>query len=268
MVKLTPELIDNSRQYINPVRDRELDLRGFKIPAIENLGATYDQFDTIDFTENDLKKLENFPFLNRLKCLILNSNRISFIDAKLGDTIPNVHTVILTNNNLQELGDLDGLASLTKLEHLSLLGNPVTHKAQYRLYVVHKLPNLRVLDYRRIKLVERTTATSLFKGKKGTALKEQIVKKSKTFNIGELPAAAVAEKKLHVNGNFKSPQEIKAIQEAIANAKTLDEINRLQEMLQSGVVPGTKTSGNHSVAAAGEPPSADAGLEMEQEEDD
>jgi len=268
MVKLTPELIDNSRQYINPVRDRELDLRGFKIPAIENLGATYDQFDTIDFTDNDLKRLENFPFLSRLKSLMLNNNRISFIDAKLGDTIPNVHTVVLTNNNLQELGDLDGLASLTKLEHLSLLGNPVTHKPQYRLYVLHKLPNLRVLDYRRIKLTERTTATSLFKGKKGTALKEQIVKKSKTFVVGELPAAAEAEKKLlHVNGNFKSPQEIKAIQEAIANAKTLDEINRLQEMLQSGMVPGTKAAPNGSVVSS-EMPSTEAGVEMEQEEDD
>lgn len=28
MVKLTPELIAQSHQYINPVRDRELDLRG------------------------------------------------------------------------------------------------------------------------------------------------------------------------------------------------------------------------------------------------
>jgi len=28
MVKLTPDLIEQSMQYINPVRDRELDLRG------------------------------------------------------------------------------------------------------------------------------------------------------------------------------------------------------------------------------------------------
>lgn len=30
MVKLTPELINSSMQYINPCRDRELDLRGKK----------------------------------------------------------------------------------------------------------------------------------------------------------------------------------------------------------------------------------------------
>lgn len=28
MVKLSPELIQQAMQYINPVRDRELDLRG------------------------------------------------------------------------------------------------------------------------------------------------------------------------------------------------------------------------------------------------
>lgn len=97
MVKLTPDLIQNSMQYINPVKDRELDLRGsiffrlvqlshcfhmvfslvgYKIPEIENLGATLDQFDTIDFSDNDIRKLDGFPFLKRLKCLLLNNNRI------------------------------------------------------------------------------------------------------------------------------------------------------------------------------------------------
>lgn len=97
MVKLTPELINSSMQYINPCRDRELDLRGmyrngdacflllrlclfvyvgYKIPQVENMGATLDQFDTVDFSENDLRKLDGFPYLPRLKCLLLNNNRI------------------------------------------------------------------------------------------------------------------------------------------------------------------------------------------------
>jgi len=40
MVKLSAELIQNCHQRTNPVRDRELDLRGYKIPVIENMGAT------------------------------------------------------------------------------------------------------------------------------------------------------------------------------------------------------------------------------------
>lgn len=99
MVKLTAEIIQNSMQFINPVKDRELDLRGkqinwgyispilkrfciyffilgYRIPEIENLGATGDQFDTLDFSDNDIRKLDGFPYLTRLKCLLMNNNRI------------------------------------------------------------------------------------------------------------------------------------------------------------------------------------------------
>lgn len=38
MVKLTAELIQNSMQYINPVKDRELDLRGKYTNANKKLG--------------------------------------------------------------------------------------------------------------------------------------------------------------------------------------------------------------------------------------
>ena len=40
MVKLTADVIEQSPQYTNPLRDREIDLRGCKISVIENLGAT------------------------------------------------------------------------------------------------------------------------------------------------------------------------------------------------------------------------------------
>lgn len=40
MVKLTPDLILEAMQYFNPAKERELSLRGNKIPTIENLGVT------------------------------------------------------------------------------------------------------------------------------------------------------------------------------------------------------------------------------------
>lgn len=40
MVKLTADLIEESPQYTNPLREREIDLRGNKLSVIENLGAT------------------------------------------------------------------------------------------------------------------------------------------------------------------------------------------------------------------------------------
>jgi hypothetical protein len=38
--------------------------------------AAQNQYDVIDFTDNDLRKLDNFPLLPRLKGLLLSNNRI------------------------------------------------------------------------------------------------------------------------------------------------------------------------------------------------
>ena len=143
MVKLTPDLIEGAGQYINPIRDRELDLRGYKIPVIENLGTTLDQFDTIDFSDNEIRKLDGFPYLMRVKSLLLNNNRIVRLGEGLELCLPNLHTLVLTNNSLQELADLEPITSLKKLTLLSLLHNPVVTKRNYREYVIHKFPNLR-----------------------------------------------------------------------------------------------------------------------------
>lgn len=69
----------------------------------------------------------------------------------MGENLPNLDTLILTNNQLHNLADLDPLAQLPALQRLSLLDNPITKKQHYRLYVIHTLPNLRLLDFRKIK---------------------------------------------------------------------------------------------------------------------
>uniref|UniRef100_A0A8B9LUP5 U2A'/phosphoprotein 32 family A C-terminal domain-containing protein n=1 Tax=Astyanax mexicanus TaxID=7994 RepID=A0A8B9LUP5_ASTMX len=142
MVKLSAELIEQAAQYTNPVRDRELDLRGYKIPVLENLGATLDQFDTIDFSDNEIRKLDGFPLLKRLKTVLMNNNRICRVGENLEQSLPNLKELVLTSNNIQELVIL----------FFSLLRNPVTNKKHYRLYVINKLPQIRVLDFQKVKL--------------------------------------------------------------------------------------------------------------------
>ncbi|KAJ7358795.1 U2 small nuclear ribonucleoprotein A' [Desmophyllum pertusum] len=165
-MKLTADLILQSPQYTNALKDRELDLRGYKIPVIENLGATLDQFDTIDMSENDIRKLEGFPLLKRLKSLLLNNNRICRIAEKLDESLPNLESIVMTSNSMQELKELDPLKSVKSLQYLSLLRNPVTNKPHYRLYVINKLPQLRVLDFQRIKQREREAAKRMFSSKR------------------------------------------------------------------------------------------------------
>ena len=118
--RLTPEVILRSPQYMNPVSQYEIDLRGNRIAAIENLGTTevraapatdlhrrlasaalrrlpasrrppsspravplQNQFDSIDLSDNSIVRLEGFPKLARLQCLHLNNNRVNRIARNL-----------------------------------------------------------------------------------------------------------------------------------------------------------------------------------------
>ncbi|KAI6178839.1 LRRcap domain-containing protein [Aphelenchoides besseyi] len=158
MVRLSVETINDSYQYINAVKQRELCLRNLQIPAVENLGATNDQFDVIDLTDNSIRKVDNLPLLKRLDTLLLHNNQVQQLQKDIGQQLPNLKTLALTNNNLTELSDIEPLVKCRKLENLVLVGNPISNKPQYRSYVIYKLKSLRVLDFRRIKDAERRTA--------------------------------------------------------------------------------------------------------------
>ncbi|XP_037078375.1 LOW QUALITY PROTEIN: U2 small nuclear ribonucleoprotein A'-like [Pollicipes pollicipes] len=235
MVKLSVDLIQQAYQHINPVRERELDLRGYKIPVIENLGATLDQFDTIDFSDNEIRKLDGFPLLKRLKSLMMNNNRIVRVGEDLHSSLPSLETLLLTNNSLQELADLDPLGQLPQLTTLSLLGNPVAMRQHYRLYAVFRMPHLRVLDFRRVKQKEREQANALFKSKKGKQMQKEISKRAKTFVPGAGLESAVQARAVPAG---PTAEDTRLIKEAIARATSLQEIERLNQMLRSGVVPG------------------------------
>jgi len=132
MPRLTADLILRSPSYLNPLKEREIDLRGNKIAVIENLGATQDQYDCIDLSDNEINKLENFPLLNRLRTLLASNNQINRI-ASLGDSLIHLDTLVLNNNKISNLSDIDPLEQLPKLRSLSLIDNPIVKKQNYRL---------------------------------------------------------------------------------------------------------------------------------------
>lgn len=238
-MKLTADLILQSPQFTNALKDRELDLRGYKIPVIENLGATLDQFDTINLSDNDVKKLEGFPLLKRLKCLLLNNNRVCRIGEGLETCLPNLESIVLTNNSMQDLSDLEPLGSVQTLRYLSLMRNPITNKQNYRLYVIYSLPQVRVLDFQRIKQREREAAKRLFGGKKREKLLNGTEKnKTNKFVPGEPLAKGPDSEPVKQN-----PQKsnIAAIKAAISNAKSLEEVKKLEMLLKTGHVPDSES---------------------------
>ena len=230
-MRLTVDLVEGAAQHTNAAtRDRELDLRGYKIPQIENLGATLDQFDCLDLSDNDIKKLENFPLLNRLTKLLLNNNRISKI-GNIHESLPNLEWLILTNNEINSIDDIASLSSVKSLRHLSLLKNPIVTRENYRLSVIYHLPQIKVLDFCRVRLYERKAAAKQFKDTEKQL--EGDVTTVHEFTPGEMEP----NEKGKVG---HTPEQIEAIKDAIAKASSLEEIERLNQALRSGYIPGTQ----------------------------
>ncbi|KAK9828890.1 hypothetical protein WJX72_002612 [[Myrmecia] bisecta] len=240
--RLTAELVLRSPQYMNCVKEYEIDLRGNKIAAIENLGATENQFDSIDLSDNAIVRVEGFPKLPRLKTLLLNSNRITRIARHLEETIPNLSTLVLTNNRITNLSDVDPLNTLRKLQYLSLLDCPITKQPQYRLYVIHRCKHLKVLDFRKVKQKEREEAQRVF----GADEAAGEAGKAKTFEPEEDLAAAEAAVKPAAEPEIRqgpTPEQQTAIKAAIANAQTLEDVQRLEAALRTGQLPSELTVG-------------------------
>ncbi|KAL8347313.1 hypothetical protein RB598_000923 [Gaeumannomyces tritici] len=235
-MRLTADLINNSLSYINPLKERELDLRGHRIPAIENLGVAGPQ-DAIDFTDNDIATLGNFPLSPRIQTLLLARNRVVNIQPSLANAIPNLTNLVLASNSIAELADLDPLSGFKRLTHLVLIDNPVTKKENYRYWVLWRCPGVRFLDYQKVKLAEREHATSLF----GTA--EEPTELAIKGNKSKTGAAAATSKTDSAGLTSKLSRvkltdgERKKLRERIKKATSLDEILRLEKELNEGRLP-------------------------------
>ncbi|THH17403.1 hypothetical protein EW146_g3396 [Bondarzewia mesenterica] len=246
-MKLTPELIAQAPSSLNPLKERELDLRGYTIPAIENLGVTKDQHDSIDLTDNSIVALGNLPLLRRLHALLLANNRVASISPSLHLSVPNLTTLVLTNNNIAELGDLEPLKEVKGLKYLCLLGNPVREKKWYREWLAWRLPGLRVLDFQRIRDKERQAAKGLFMTADGleNALASTLSATVSTHATKQVvstdePRPVVAPGK---PGRLMSKEEADKVKQAIAKATSIEEIRRLERSLKEGFLPSMEAVG-------------------------
>ncbi|KAJ3176166.1 U2 small nuclear ribonucleoprotein A', partial [Irineochytrium annulatum] len=231
MVKLDYEVLSEAPSFSDALKERCLDLRELKIPRIENLAITKDQHDTIDLTDNELRKLDNFPKMTRLSTLLVSNNRIHRIEPDVPTQVPNLTALVLSNNQLAELGDLEVLGGFTKLSHLSLMDNPVTLKKHYRMFLINRCPTLRVLDFRKVKDKERQEAKALFSGESGTQLAAALA--SATSSGADTNHTAKKLKTSHQPPG-PTPEEAARIREAIKGATTLEEIERLKRQLEGG----------------------------------
>ena len=247
-----------------------LDVTGHKIPTIENLGVAGPQ-DAIDFTDNDIATISNFPLSPRLNTLLFARNRIQGVDKRIAEQLPNLTTLVLTSNHVKELVDLEGLSLCGKLTQLSLLENPVTRKEvrtgdikrdnqgsdadvcllqYYRSYLIWTIPSLRFLDFQKVRDAERQQANELFGTADAPSELAAKIKGVKTRAF-DVPGAGV-------NGNAESNRkgvrtqltetEKKRVQEMIKNAKSLAEITRIEKDLAEGKIPAGAADADRMVS--------------------
>jgi U2 small nuclear ribonucleoprotein A' len=81
----------------------------------------------------------------------MNNNLLSHIDAAVGNSLPQLETLILTNNYFRELDQLEPLRNFKTLKTLSLLDNQVSKRENYRIHVISLVPSLKTLDFQKVK---------------------------------------------------------------------------------------------------------------------
>jgi U2 small nuclear ribonucleoprotein A' len=231
--------------------------------------------DAIDFTDNDIQLLGNFPLSPRLRTLLLARNRVTSIQPSLANSLPNLTTLVLAANNFIELADLDVLSGFGRLVHLVLMENPVSRKdvsrcpwgkikgahtqttdgiQHYRGWIIWRCPTVRFLDYKKVKDVERQKAKDLFGTMKEPSVLASKVHllislvntiltgiqimgvKTKTFDTPSANGIAAASSSKNYRVKL-TDKERKKVEELIRNAKSLQDIQRLEKELNEGRVP-------------------------------
>ena len=119
----------------------------------------------------------------------------------------------------------------------NVVGNAVTKRPDYRLYVIHRLPQLRVLDFGKVRPQEREEAKQRFAGSGATAKAGAPGSpKAKSFEppktMAEIDEAAKRAQRTKPAG--LSDAERAKIEKAIMEAKTMEEVAKLERQLKAG----------------------------------
>lgn len=138
---------------------------------------------------------------------------------------------MLSHNHISNLSDLQPLSKLANLAYLSLVDNPVTNQEYYRSWVIWQNPNIRVLDYQKVKDSERTRANELFgpSHDQPTDLAAQILSSAKvrTFNVKSEHLGPASRKQI-------SEKDKESLRQELKSATSLAEISRIEQALKSG----------------------------------
>ena len=133
---------------------------------------------------NDIARVDGLNECCELRELVLDKNRIKYVDtnAFLGlsnlrelrleenglrslsnfRNIHNLQLLYLGMNRVSEMAELDKLSTIPFLMELTLANNPVSRKQLYRANVIRRMPTLKIVDGREVGIEERERVELMF----------------------------------------------------------------------------------------------------------
>jgi len=144
-------------------------------------------------------------------------------------------------------------------------------RQHYRLYTIHKIPTLKVLDFQKVKQSERERAQRLAASAAGAAMEADCRLEARAAASSAAYDGAVTSKSYNGDnetntfepGEGKNAEESFAtqftleekaqIREMVANAASAEEIDRIENLVKKGIFPG-KTDNSGSIPPPPPPP--------------
>ncbi|XP_021244819.1 leucine-rich repeat-containing protein 72 isoform X2 [Numida meleagris] len=118
-------------------------------------------------------KIEDLSFLKKNYCLTelyLNNNELTDISGALKN-LHSLQILLLHNNQLKQLGEtVKELKGIISLQTLNLFYNPLAYDPGYRLYVIHSLPSVQLLDRKPVTKRERELAFPIYNCERSSAV--------------------------------------------------------------------------------------------------
>jgi len=156
-----PAITDLSVRFVQNINRsyrnlRNLNLSYNEIPDASNL-RLLQTLKTLNLSHNRLNSISNIALRNLVE-LDVSFNALFYIDELKGAQLPQLITLDLSHNHLTTPRAVAALRNLPNLQRLSLQGNPLTSRADYRYIIIRTLPTLTHLDGRRITDHERAAA--------------------------------------------------------------------------------------------------------------
>ena len=115
----------------------------------------------LKLNNNDLNDLSGFADAVEK---VSSSQNVQFLDLsfnqldEVGDDLAsfeNLNSLYLTGNKIRRFSDIFKLKGLSGLRSLSLQGNPISERKDYRLKILHAFPTLSKLDFTAVTRADR-----------------------------------------------------------------------------------------------------------------